>query len=65
MPSTKLVTVSTTTVGQSFGTRGVICDAATGQEIDADLPIRPFGNEITTERDAEYEVIARGWTFAD
>ena len=60
----KTVTISTTTIGASFGTRGVIRDARTGRAVKADLPIRPYGFTIAAERDAAVEVDRRGWVIA-
>lgn len=54
------VTVETRTVGQSFGTVGVVRDMR-GRKIAESPTVRPFGFSEQACRDALAIVEARGW----
>ena len=52
------VTIKTRTVGQSFGTVGVLCDARTGRKVAVTETVRPYGFTAAAVADAE-ELAAR------
>ena len=63
--STRIVTVTTRTAGQSFGTVGVVKDARTGRKIVECDTTRPYGFTAAALDDARALAARKGWTVRD
>lgn len=61
MNAKRLVRIETRTVGQSFGTVGIVRDAKTGEKLAESETVRPYGYTYSAARDADEIAQDRGW----
>jgi hypothetical protein len=59
---TKIVTIHSATVGQNFGSVGIVRDAKTKKKLAEADDVRPYGFDSAALGDAEALAKKNGWT---